>query len=67
MGTWVKEGVQGKKPIGAILRTSHVMPEDKNTTCGRMSNPRLNQLNQTGPLLSSELAYLREVRGEDNL
>jgi len=33
-----KEGVRGKKPMGAIQRTSHVMREDRNTTCCRRSS-----------------------------
>jgi len=53
----VKDGVRGKKPIGTIPRTSHVMPEDENTTCSCVSNYQRNQPTKNRHLRSRELNY----------
>jgi len=63
----VEDGVRGKMPIGTIPRTSHVMPEDQNTRCSCIPNSRRNQPKKNGHLLSSELDYPGQVRGQDNL
>ena len=61
-----KRGSPREMPIGTILRTSRVMPEDQNTRCSRIPNSRRNQPKKNGHLLSSELAYHRRARGADN-
>ena len=60
-----KDGVLGKRPIGAIPRTSHGIPEDKNTTCCHITNSLQSQPKNHGRLLASEVV-LRESRGQDN-
>ena len=42
------------------------MPEDKDTTCGGIPNSLLHQVKKNGDLLSSQLDYLREARGQDD-
>ena len=61
-----KRWVRGKKPIGTIPRTSHVMPEDQNTTCGCRLNSQRNQPKKIGHLRSRELDYPRRAQGQDN-
>jgi len=62
----VKDTVQGKKPVGAISRTSDVMPEDQKTTSARITNSLHHQSKKIGHLLSSKLDYLSETLGQDN-
>jgi len=63
MDRLTKDGVRENKPIGAILRTRHVMPEDMNRTCSCRSNSLLSKSKKNGHLLSGELDYLCTARG----
>jgi len=53
----VKDGAQGKNPIGTIPRTSHIMPQDQNIPCSCRLNSRWNQPKKSGYLLSGELDF----------
>ena len=48
-------------------RTSGVMLEDQNMSCGRRTNSLRSQPKMNGHLVSGELDYLCKARGQDNL
>ena len=50
----VQDGVQGRRAIGPIVRTSLVILVNENAECGRIQDSQRNQLKKTGYLLSSK-------------